>query len=167
MSVLSRVYSVTEAKGIADTRFIELNVSPTRVAVGKEVKITGKLQTHSFLLCTWPAFYDAPVDLYVDATKVAGDITKSDGSFEFKWYPKDLGRFWLKVRFDGDLLHNASESVSVAVDVITEEEKAKEDQTFWFMVGGLALAGVACVGIVAYTITEERRMQMLMAARKG
>jgi hypothetical protein len=58
-----------------------------------------------------------------------------------------LGTHWVKVRFDGDLLHDPCESYDIQVTVITEDQKKEEEQStlITFLVAG----AIACTFIIA------------------
>jgi hypothetical protein len=72
----------------------------------------------------------------------------------------------VKAVFEGDISFSGCESTPVEVTVLTQEEKAREEQQFWIMVGGIAVIALVGIGVVAYMVEREREMQLLVAARR-
>lgn len=146
------------------TRFRDFKVSETRPVIGGSVEISGYLEGNPIV--GWYGLDGRAVRVVADRTTIISTTTSAEGYFKVLWRPSSTGKFIVKAVFDGDLLNDRCESVEVEVTVLTEEEKAKEEQAFWIMVGGLALVSIVGVAAVAYMISEERRMQMLLAARR-
>ena len=149
------------------TRIADYRVFPTRVAVGETVAIGGALQWHTPIICWWNPLVNKSVKVNADSVRI-GDVTSgTGGGFRFVWTPMNVGIYWVKARFLGDLLYNGCDSPTVRVDVITKEQKEEEEKHFWTLVGVGAVITLAIVGAVVYTYTEEGRLRMLLARRRS
>jgi len=152
---------------LLSTRIADYRVSPVRVVAGESVTISGTLQWHVPLICWWNALEGKTVEIIADTIKLGEVSSGSGGGFRFTWTPKDVGVYWVKARFPGDLIvYNGCESQTVKVDVITPEQKQREEMQFWGLVGVGALTVVGVVGAVIYYYEEERRMELLLARRR-
>jgi len=150
--------------GFYSTRIRDFKVSNTRPVVGETVEITGYLE---YLLVAWWYGCDGKtVKVMADGTQVASAVSTANGFFRAYWRPSSTGKFIVKAVFEGDISFSGCESTPVEVTVLTQEEKAREEQQFWIMVGGIAVIALVGIGVVAYMVEREREMQLLVAARR-
>jgi hypothetical protein len=152
--------------GVAGSRIIDFRVSPTRIAIGESVTISGILQGHTPVLCFWNPIANASVDIYADTTKLGTVTTDSGGGFRFVWTPRAVGVYWVKAVYGGDWWYNGCESPTVKVEVITQEQKRQEELQFYLTLG-IIVAGVAgVVAAVLYHFEQERLLQLIMVRRR-
>lgn len=152
--------------GVAGSRIINFRVSPTRIAIGESVTISGVLQGHTPVLCFWNPIAGAAVDIYADTAKLGTVTTDNSGGFRFVWTPTNVGVYWVKAVYGGDWWYNGCESPTVKVEVITQEQKRQEELQFWTLVGICVAGAVGVVAAVLYHFEQERLLQTLVTARR-
>jgi len=154
---------MSQALGVVGTRIIDFNVSDTRPVVGQLVKIMGRLEEHTPVLCWWNASAGKTVAVYADG-EIGACVTGNDGTFSINWTPTAVGQYVVKAVFPGDAWLNGCTSQEILVTVISEEEKAAEEQRLWAAVAIVGIIAVAAVAGVAVYMEESRRTEMLLAA---
>jgi len=140
---------------LLDTRIVDFHVHPTKVKVGDPVTIAGVLQYHTPVLCWWNALEGKPIEILADSTKIGNATTTEGGGFRFTWYPREVGVYWVKARFPGDLIYDGVESQPVMVEVVTEEEweeAEREKMLFWS-----AICAAGAIAAVAIAVAYVRR----------
>lgn len=130
---------------LVNTRITGLRVDPSRVVVGGTVTITGIAEHLLPWPWGWQPLPNVEVGFLLDNTKVDAKTTSADGGFRFERVFSSLGTYRVKVRFDGDWLHDPCESYEAQITVITEEQKKEED---WYALMTLCVWGAVAVSLV-------------------
>jgi hypothetical protein len=156
----------TQQRLLVGTRIIDFNVSPTRVAVGETITITGTLQWHLWPFCWWYPLEGKIILIIADSVKVGEALSGSDGKFRFLWTPTNAGVYWVKAHFPGDLTYNGCDSQTIKVEVITPEQKQQEQMQFYTTLGVVIAGVVGVVALVVHHIEEEKRLETLIAMRR-
>jgi hypothetical protein len=149
------------------TRFSNFGVTPSRLAVGGTVTITGKLEWHT-PICTWISLDGKAVEIYVDGARVGTAMTEEGGVFRYYWTPQVAGTYYLKAHYPGDWMYNACDTSPVRVEVITPEQQQQEQQQQQAMTWAIVIAGVtiaAIIGVAVYEHLETQKLITLAAAR--
>jgi len=139
---------------LVGTRIIDWRASDYRPAIGQRVTFMGILQHHKPPLCWYNPLAGATVWLTIDGERVMSDVTDSGGAFKFEYFFKAKGIYWVKACFDGNFIYSPSESMELAIEVISPEEKAEEERRFWLMVGIASASILALIGACIWYVTR-------------
>jgi len=149
------------------TMITNFRVSPTRVAVGEEVRISGYLQWHFTDLCIWQPLTYSTIEIYANNAKVGETHTDENGSFLFIWYPREPGTYFVKAVYPGVFPYDRCESSEIKVEVITQEQKAAEQQQQLAMIVIIgAVAAIAILGGVAIYMHQQRMRELMLLVGK-
>jgi hypothetical protein len=147
--------------GLLNTRIAGFNVSPKLVAIGDPVTITGRLEYYNPLPVVggWKPLGGKKVKLIVNNGVVGETATGGRGEFTFRYYPRQVGDYWIKVRYDPEgldaALYNPCESQEVRVTAVTPEEKLRRDLLLWGLIAGGAAAATAIAVAVITRYTKK------------
>jgi hypothetical protein len=142
---------------LLNTRIAGFKVSPQLVAVGDPVTITGRLEYYNPVpipgIGGWRPLAGKTVKLIVNYGVVDETTTGGSGEFTFRYYPRHVGDYWIKVRYDPTgfdaVLYKPCESQEVRVTAVTPEEKQRRDLVFWGLIaGGVAAAIATAVAVI-------------------
>lgn len=151
--------------GLRPTRFDWIHIVPARPVVGDLVKITAKMAFHRVPpLCWWVPFTGREVWLVIDDREITSVRTDSDGVASFTYAFPSAGTYAVKCVYKGEWDFSGSESTTVYVKVITEEQHKEEELRFWLMIAGGGIGAVAIIGGILYYIGETERRHLMMAA---
>lgn len=141
--------------GLLNTRITDYIVSPQLVAVGDPVTITGRLEYYNPVpvIGGWRPLGGKTVKLIVNNGVADETTTGENGEFTFRYYPRQIGDYWIKVRYDPEgfdaTLYNPCESQEVRITAITPEEKQRRDLIFWGLIaGGATVATAIAVAVI-------------------
>lgn len=144
--------------GLLATRISSFRVGPTTASVGDPVTVTGKLEYYNPTpwVGGWYPLPNRTVKLVINNSVAQETATRGDGGFTFTFYPKELGTYWVKARYDPSgldaVLYNPCESSEVAVQVVAPEEKQRRDLMLWGLIAASAVAVAAtAVAVITYT----------------
>jgi hypothetical protein len=145
--VLGRPY------GLINTRISNFSVSPTLVAVGEPVRVSGRLEAQ--FVTTWGVGGET-IEILVDGAVVARVTTAGDGSFSHSLVFSTPGTRMVKARYPGSPIYNGCETGDVAVTVVTPEEKKKKEEMAaiaevlkWLAVAAGVVGGIL-LGVYVY-----------------
>lgn len=151
MEVVSRL-------GLLATRISSFRVGPTTVSIGEPVTATGKLEYYNPapIVGGWYPLPNRVVKLVINNSVAQETTTREDGGFTFTFYPREIGIYWVKTRYDPSgldaVIYNPCESGEVAVQVVTPEEKQRRDLMLWGLIAASAVAVAAtAVAVITYT----------------
>jgi hypothetical protein len=149
---------VVSRLGILATRISSFRVGPTIVSVGDPVTATGKLEYYNPapLIGGWYPLPNRVVKLVINNSVAQETTTREDGGFTFTFYPREIGIYWVKTRYDPSgldaVMFNPCESSEVAVHVVPPEEKQRRDLMLWGLIAASAVAVAAtAVAVITYT----------------
>jgi hypothetical protein len=154
---------MSEALGIVTTRITDFDANPKKVVVGETVTIRGKLEWHLWP-CIWNPLEGKPIEIIADGGKIGETSTTAGGWFDFIWKPMAAGKYYVKASFPGDIVYSPSVSRTVEVEVITPEEKQREEMVFWSLVA-VGIAAAIGIGVAVYQHYETERYISLALAR--